>query len=251
MLPTLGLLFTSAAVTGVMTSRMKRYRIFNIYGGLLMTAGIATFIQLRENASRVEQLLLQVTPAIGAGMIFPARFLATQAAQNERDIPKAAATMAFVFNLGQCFALPIGATTYQPVWDRLVRRDVESGIILTQFIITSHDAEASGELIQHWPKAVGKVYRHIMAAAIAKIWIVLTVLAGVVSILALVMKETPLCDLVYVDELSERKAGDEADDMVRLIDRQAGGLVLHSTQVGGFVSTFQEHHLEHPVNAEG
>ena len=203
--------------------------MFLALGSVLMTAGFASFIHVRETASRVEQLLLQVPTSIGAGesqnvliclvrnadllgtlgMIFPARFLATQAAQKLSDIPSAAATLSFVFNLGQCFAIPLGAIIYQSTWDKLLRQDEQSGVIPTQFIIPSHDAEESGELIRDWPAVVAETYRHIMAVSISKIWIVMTVLSGVIIVIAITMREVPLVDHQESNP-STRKSIDEA-----------------------------------------
>ncbi|KAJ9602169.1 hypothetical protein H2200_013289 [Cladophialophora chaetospira] len=216
LLPSSCLTFTCAAIAGVVTGRIKRYRIFVVIGGVLLTAGYATFIHLRENASRVEQLFIQLPFALGAGVVLPARLLATQAAQHPQDMPQAAATMTFLFNLGQCFGIPIGAATYQWEWDRLVKKDVASGLIPTQYIITSHDAEESGELIKEWPKAVSDAYRHIMAVSISKLWIVTTVISGVILLLGILMKEVPLRDRGEPEPLREEKdfGNDDTDRLI-------------------------------------
>jgi hypothetical protein len=218
MLPSSGLLFASAAIAGVFTSRTKSYRLLLIVGAVLLTAGFASFIHLRENASRVEQILLQVLFAIGAGMIFPARMLAPQAAQEARDETAAAATISFVFNLGQCFGIPIGATTYETVWDRLVNRDVKAGIIPGHLIITSRNAEASAEIFRGYPTAVKLRYRHIMAVSISNIWIVATIIAGIIIVLGFIMKEVPINDAKSATiETTKEMPETEHDDTARLI----------------------------------
>jgi hypothetical protein len=193
MLPMTAFLFTSAAAAGVFTSRNKKYRIYVLLGALLLVGGLVGFTQINENTPRVAQIFLQIPLAIGAGMIFPARLLATQATQRDQaTMAKAAATMTFIFNLGQCFGLPLGAVIYETEWDRLVRLDEKAGAIPPQLVITSHNAEGSAELIRTLPKAVADEYRHIMADSISKIWIALTVLGGLIFILGMIMKEVSL-----------------------------------------------------------
>jgi hypothetical protein len=226
MLPCSILLFSSAAVIGVFSSRTKRYRIFIIMGALMMTFGFASLIHLSEKSGRLEQIFLQIIASIGAGFIFAPRILATQAAQQLKDIPAAAATMTFFFNLGQCFALPVGAVTYESMWDKLVNKNVKAGIIPPKLIISSHEAEESGEIISKFPKEIAELYQHIMAFSISRIWIVITVLCAVIVMLALIMKEVPLSGGgAEIEKRTKRRARKEdANDAEKLIP---GGGVGH------------------------
>lgn len=219
-IPSSSLLLGSAAVTGIITSRTKRYRIFIIIGGLLLSAGFGAFISLRETASRVEQLFIQLPFALGAGIALPARLLATQAPQRRTDFAKSSATLSFLFNLGQCFGIPIGATIYETVWEHIVKEDVKSGRIPEEFFIPSQKAEESGELIKQWPKTIADLYRHIMSVSISKIWIVMTALSVLIFIMGVVMKEVPLIDEIE-EKHASRDSEDDQESTVRLVEAGA------------------------------
>jgi hypothetical protein len=226
-LPSSGVLLVAAAGTGYVTSRIQHYKVFIWVGGVLMVAGFGSFIPFREDSSRVTEVLLQFIGAVGSGMVFPARTLATQAPQRPEDFGTATALVSFVGvrhhhyrllkvmslltrmqNLGMSFAVPIGNIIFQSTWKTLLDHNVKQGHIPTNLIIPASHAEGTAEIVKGFPpsaKAVAKLYQHIAALALSNVWILATSLSAAVLLLGLIMKEVPLVKASNSDSHEEKK----------------------------------------------
>jgi hypothetical protein len=93
------------------------------------------------------------------------------------------------------FAVPIGNIIFQSTWTTLLRRDIKQGNIPSSLVIPASRAEGTAEIAKSFPssaKPVAKLYRHIAALALSKVWILATCLSGAVFLLGLMMKEVPL-----------------------------------------------------------
>jgi hypothetical protein len=179
MLPSSTIPLTCAALGGWFLSKIKRFKWLNVFGLVFFVAGLIGIKFLTENSSKLEIVLLQFIYSVGAGVLFPGRIMAVQAAQkDDDDVPMATALISFGLSLGQCFGVAFGGTVYQNVWNLLVKRDVANGSIPKQYILIADVAEKAAHIIEKFPKKLRDTYRHIMAVSISRIWLVMIFVAA-------------------------------------------------------------------------
>jgi hypothetical protein len=190
MLPSATIPLSCAAFSGFLLTKLKRFKYMLIFGLVSLTGGMIAMQTLTENSSVADQILFQFIYSIGVGVLFPSRLMAIQAAQkNDDDVPTATVLIAFGLNLGQCFGLALGALIYQNVWDILVDQDVSSGSIPKNAIIKGNMVEQSIDKITAFPRILRETYRHIGAASIARIWVILAIVSGFSLMLSFHMKD--------------------------------------------------------------
>jgi len=192
MLPSTLIIPPSAALTGLLMTRLARFKHLNALAFLFFIGGLSGLATLRVHPSRAQQIGYQLLFSVGGGMLFPGRLMAVQASQREEDVRMATALVSFGTSLGQAFGVAMGSTTFQNVWDILVKRDVRNGKIPKNLMLEGDQAARSAEIIAKFPEAVREVYRNIVAVSIARVWIVCAVLAGVGFVAALISRNLSL-----------------------------------------------------------
>jgi hypothetical protein len=188
MLPSTLIIPPSAAVAGIIMTKVKRFKYFNVFAFALFIVGLAGLSTLRAHPSRGQQIGYQILYSIGGGILFPGRLTAVQVSQKEQDVRMATALVSFGTSLGQAFGVAIGSTTFQNVWNILVERDVANGVIPQNMAVKADQAARAVEIIVHFPKVMREIYIEIAAVSIARVWIVSAVLAGVGFLAAVISR---------------------------------------------------------------
>jgi hypothetical protein len=191
MLPSTLIIPPSAAATGILMTRLARFKYLNALAFLFVLGGLLGLTTLRAHPSPGQQIGYQFLFAIGGGMLSPGRLMAVQASQRE-DVRMATALVSFGTSLGQAFGVALGSTTFQNVWDILVQRDVRSGKIPKNLILEGDEATRSAEIIAKFPEAIREIYLNIAALNIAWVWIVCAVLAAVGFLPAIISRNLSL-----------------------------------------------------------
>ena len=167
----------AAVVTGILISKVGRYRWAIWSGWSISTLGYGLLCYLKVNTPTVSWVFLNLVSGIGMGILFPAMTFPIQAATSNKDMAFAVALYSFFRAFGQAIGVAIGGTIFQnEMKKKLLRypllashateysRDASS---LVQVIKTMSAGQARTELVQSYTDALRIV------------WAVLTGLAAV------------------------------------------------------------------------
>jgi hypothetical protein len=110
---------------------------------------------------------------------------AVQASEKDEDVPMATAMVSFLGSLGEGFGVGIGGVLFQNQWNRHVHREVSSGNISQEYLISYRQAELVSSLIQDFPGPVKIFYRVIMADVIDSLFVMLAAFSAVTFLVSL------------------------------------------------------------------
>ncbi|KAH7387011.1 major facilitator superfamily domain-containing protein [Phaeosphaeria sp. MPI-PUGE-AT-0046c] len=175
----------SAVVGGFIISKLQKFRTVNSVSWLLVTVGFSLMTRLSIASPSRNMFGFQVIYAIGAGVLFPGRMCAVQASEKDEDVPMATAMVSFMGSLGSAFGVAIGGVVFQNEWARHVHKHVSTGKILSEYIISSDQAEHVGTLMDEFPSAVQTIYRVIMADTIDTLFTVLAAFSAAAFVVSL------------------------------------------------------------------
>ena len=171
---------------------LKRSKWINTFAAAALTTGFSLMTTLSTTSSIANTTGFQILSAIGGGILFPGRLIAVQAQQKSEDLSIATALVSVCTSLGQTFGVAIGDAVFQNRWDVEVQKKVTQGLIGSEFIIISRNAEQTATIIKAFPESVREVYRVVMASTISAIWIVVASFAGVATLACLGMSNISL-----------------------------------------------------------
>lgn len=185
------LIFT-AAVSGFIFSRIKRFQKLMWVAWALTIVGTALLSTLRPNSPLAAQYGYQIISSLGGGIILPARLLSVQASQKQEDIAMATTVVAFMLSLGQEFGIGLGGAIIQNRWDSLVQEALAKHELTPEFSISSDYFETAWNITSNFPVQYKAVYQEITAESIGTLFVFCSVCAGVGFLCSLMAKDLSL-----------------------------------------------------------
>jgi len=113
LLPMLGCIVFLSALAGFYTSKTGKYRMFNILGTGLILIGVGLGLLIREEVSRLEEIIFIILIGCGYGLCTQNCTILSQAAVKEEDIASVTALLNFTANLGGVLGLAIIGSIYK------------------------------------------------------------------------------------------------------------------------------------------
>ncbi|KAK4691141.1 hypothetical protein P7C71_g5797, partial [Lecanoromycetidae sp. Uapishka_2] len=103
----------AAMVTGIIISKIGRYRWALWSGWTLTTFGVGLLILLDIQTTTVQWIFLNLVSGVGMGLLFPSMAFSIQAATTNKDLAFAVALYSFFRAFGQAIGVAIGGTIFQ------------------------------------------------------------------------------------------------------------------------------------------
>jgi len=176
----------SSAFSGILLSRLGRYRLILTVAWAVFCIGTGTMILLDANSSVAEQTLTTLVSGIGLGCLFQTPLIALQAAMPVSELATSTAAFGLLRTVGGSTGISVGAAVYAST---LRKR-------LTGIGGYTIDTGSSGSLLSQNPKALQQISPsslrasvvNAFAKSISSIWLVSTPLIGVGFILVLFIR---------------------------------------------------------------
>ncbi|GAA1957889.1 DHA2 family efflux MFS transporter permease subunit [Amycolatopsis minnesotensis] len=112
MLPLVAGLMAAALVTGTVISRTGRYRLFPIFGSVLMVAGLLLMSLLDAGTSYWLMSLYMIVLGAGVGLIMQVPVIVVQSTADYADLGVATSGVSFLRTLGSSFGVALFGTIY-------------------------------------------------------------------------------------------------------------------------------------------
>lgn len=103
----------AAMATGIIISKIGRYRWALWSGWTLTTFGVGLLYLLDVHTTTVQWVFLNLVSGVGMGLLFPSMAFAIQAATTNKDLAFAVALFSFFRAFGQAVGVAIGGTIFQ------------------------------------------------------------------------------------------------------------------------------------------
>ncbi|KAG7092587.1 hypothetical protein E1B28_008930 [Marasmius oreades] len=198
-----------SAVSGVVVSIFKEYRIVMWIGWAIFCLGYGLMIMLDSHSDLAEQLVYPLVAALGLGCLFQTPLIGLQAAMPFKDMATSTGTFGFLRTLGGTMGVAIG----QAIWSSTLTqrlKDIPNIPIDTSSSALSQsvrhlkdipDAALRGEVVQAYAKSIGSI------------WLVATPIIGAGFLMVLSIRRYPLDRKVVRDaDVEEGKADVSSGD---------------------------------------
>ncbi len=103
----------AAMATGIVITKIGRYRWAIWSGWALTTFGVGLLYLLDVQTTTVQWIFLNLVSGVGMGLLFPSMAFAIQAASKNEDLAFAVALFSFFRAFGQAIGVAIGGTIFQ------------------------------------------------------------------------------------------------------------------------------------------
>lgn len=167
-----------AAVVGVVAQKTGRYQGFLIGGwGLLVTIfGVLTILDKDSPTATI--LVLAMFMGMAMGLIFPLGAIAVPATSDKRDAGHAISMIAVLRTLGQCLGVAVGTSIFSAQLTKELEK-VGLGNIPVSNVIQLMRASTDNAGFDHTILSI------VVAAALKKLWMAGSIMAGLGLILSL------------------------------------------------------------------
>jgi hypothetical protein len=169
-----------SVIVGIVCAKTGRYRWAIWTGWVLTTLGSGLLILLEPQTTIAGWVFLNVTVAIGTGMLFPAMGLAIQAAGRPQDAGHSAAFYSFIRVFGQSLGVAIGGVVFQ---NQIKQKLLSYPLLAPMAGQYSKDATALVSIIKAMAEGSEKTQLiQAYADSLKTIWIVMCALSGVAMV---------------------------------------------------------------------
>ncbi|MFJ9869419.1 MDR family MFS transporter [Streptomyces sp. NPDC101165] len=188
LLPMLGAMLVTSMVAGRVTTGSGRYKIFPIVGGALMIVGLYLLSLMDTDTTRLTSGLYMAVLGLGMGCLMQVTMLVAQNSVEMKDMGVASSSTTLFRTLGSSFGVAImGALFNHRVQDVMSER---AGALGSK--ITEQSAQLDAASLAKLPKAAREAYQHAVSAGTHSAFLLGAVIAVVVLIASLFVKEVPL-----------------------------------------------------------
>ena len=169
-----------SVIVGIICAKTGRYRWAIWTGWVLTTLGSGLLILLDPQTTIPGWVFLNVTVAIGTGMLFPAMGLAIQAAGRPQDAGHSAAFYSFIRVFGQSLGVAIGGVVFQ---NQIKQKLLSYPLLAPMAGQYSKDATALVSVIKSMAEGTEKTQLiQAYADSLKTIWVVMCALSGVAMV---------------------------------------------------------------------
>ena len=208
-LPMVGGLMGCSILSGQITSRTGRYRIFPILGGAIASLGLLLLTRLNVDTSRVESSIYIFVFGSGVGLMMQTLILATQNAVARPLMGVATSGVTFFRSMGASFGVATFGTIFANRLDYYVPRNVPAEELQKLGSPAGSDLGRSRAAIEALPDIVRSGVIESFADALRVAFIFAVPIALLTFLLAWTLKELPLRTTTAFVEQTEGAAEPE------------------------------------------
>ncbi|MFE3637141.1 MDR family MFS transporter [Streptomyces cellostaticus] len=188
LLPMLGAMLVTSMVAGRVTTGSGRYKVFPITGGVLMIVGLYLLSLMDTDTTRLTSGLYMAVLGAGMGCLMQITMLVAQNSVEMKDMGVASSSTTLFRTLGSSFGVAVmGALFNHRVQDVMSEKAGALGSKVTE---TSAQLDAAS--LAKLPVQAREAYQHAVSAGTHSAFLLGSVIAVVVLIAALFVKEVPL-----------------------------------------------------------
>lgn len=188
LLPMLGAMLVTSMVAGRVTTSSGRYKIFPVAGGVLMVTGLYLLSLMDTGTTRFTSGVYMAVLGAGMGCLMQVTMLVAQNSVEMKDMGVASSSATLFRTLGASFGVAImGALFNHRVQDVMAERVGAGGSKVTE-----RSAQLDAASLAKLPAAIREAYQHAVSAGTHSAFLLGAVVAVVVMVASLFVKEVPL-----------------------------------------------------------
>lgn len=188
LLPMLGAMLVTSLVAGRVTTNSGRYKVFPVAGGALMIVGLYLLSTMDTGTSRFTSGVFMAVLGLGMGCLMQITMLVAQNSVEMQDMGVASSSTTLFRTLGSSFGVAImGALFNNRVQDVMAER---AGALGSK--VTESSAQLDAASLAKLPAAAREAYQYAVSAGTHSAFLLGTVVAVVVLVAAVFVKEVPL-----------------------------------------------------------
>jgi MFS family permease len=184
----LGAMLVTSMIAGRVTTNTGRYKIFPVVGGVLMILGLYLLSLMDTETSPLTSGVYMAVLGLGMGCLMQITMLVAQNSVRLKDMGVASSSTTLFRTLGSSFGVAImGALFTNRVQDVMAER---AGALGSR--ITEQSAQLDAASLAKLPTAAREAYQHAVSAGTHSAFLLGAVIAVVVLVTAVFVKEVPL-----------------------------------------------------------
>lgn len=190
-LPTFMILLPFAIVSGLVVTKLGRYRPIHHAGFAIMIIGFGLFTLLDSESTTAEWVVYQGIVASGSGIILAALLPAIQASLSEEDAAASTALFAFMRSFGAIWGVTIPVAVFNNQFDKHLYR-ITDPAARAQLANGQAYEHASRAFIYSFGEGIREEIVGVYTDALKMVWIVGTAICGLAFLLVFAEKEIKL-----------------------------------------------------------
>ncbi|MEU1402668.1 MDR family MFS transporter [Streptomyces sp. NPDC005728] len=188
LLPMLGAMLVTSMIAGRVTTNSGRYKVFPIVGGVLMIVGLYLLSLMDTDTTRLTSGIYMAVLGAGMGCLMQITMLVAQNSVQMKDMGVASSSATLFRTLGSSFGVAImGALFNHRIQDVMAER---AGALGSK--ITERSAQLDAASLAKLPAQAREAYQHAVSAGTHSAFLLGAVIAVLVLIAAVFVKEVPL-----------------------------------------------------------
>ncbi|MEU2554267.1 MDR family MFS transporter [Streptomyces sp. NPDC013313] len=188
LLPMLGAMLVTSMVAGRITTNSGRYKVFPIVGGVLMVVGLYLLSLMDTGTTRLTSGIYMAVLGAGMGCLMQITMLVAQNSVEMKDMGVASSSTTLFRTLGSSFGVAVmGALFNHKVQDVMAEKAGALGSKMTE-----RSAQLDAASLAKLPAQAREAYQHAVSAGTHSAFLLGAVIAVLVLIAALFVKEVPL-----------------------------------------------------------
>ncbi|MGW4436018.1 MDR family MFS transporter [Streptomyces sp. NPDC004596] len=188
LLPMLGAMLVTSMVAGRITTNSGRYKVFPIIGGVLMVVGLYLLSLMDTGTTRLTSGIYMAVLGAGMGCLMQITMLVAQNSVEMKDMGVASSSTTLFRTLGSSFGVAVmGALFNHRVQDVMADK---AGALGSK--VTERSAQLDAASLAKLPVQAREAYQHAVSAGTHSAFLLGAVIAVLVLIAALFVKEVPL-----------------------------------------------------------
>ncbi|MGW2209164.1 MDR family MFS transporter [Streptomyces sp. NPDC001781] len=188
LLPMLGAMLVTSMIAGRVTTNSGRYKVFPVTGGVLMIIGLYLMSTMDTDTTRLTSGVYMAVVGAGMGCLMQVTMLVAQNSVEMKDMGVASSSATLFRTLGSSFGVAVmGALFNNRVQDVMTERAGALGKGITE-----KSAQLDAASLAKLPAAAREAYQHAVSAGTHSAFLLGSVIAVVVLVAAVFVKEVPL-----------------------------------------------------------
>ncbi len=177
----------TSIVSGQLTTKTGRYKLFPVFGGAIMTVGLFLLTRLGADTSRLTSGIYYVVLGLGMGFLMQMVSLIAQNSVEPRDMGVASSARMFFQQIGGSLGVSAFGAVFASRLTGSLRAAVGSGVH-----INVNGGQLDPTVVNKLPALVKHDVFYAIAHAIQGVFLWTTPFAVLIFVLALLIKEVPL-----------------------------------------------------------
>ncbi|KAI3396962.1 hypothetical protein diail_11362 [Diaporthe ilicicola] len=194
LLPSILALIPAAIISGLLLTKVGRYKPILFVAFALVVIGFGLFSLLDENSSTGAWVGFQIIEALGAGLAIPTLLPALLAPLTDKDTALATGTWAFMRSFGTTWGVAIPGAIFSNRASQLASQGAISSdlAVATEFMAAGAYQDATADFLNSLSAETRAQVVAVQNSALQRAWQVAIAFGGLGLIAAVLLKEVPL-----------------------------------------------------------